>query len=400
MPSTERLPSGRWRGRYIDADGEKRSVPGTFSRKSDAKDAAIEWEAKAKRKGAATDGTLVAKTPWREWWAILEEDRPRNSDAWIKEANIVENFVMPRWGDTPLNGFKRKEVQAWLDGLHRQGYSAGYVRLIYIPLQRTINAAVNQDVLEASPIAGVKLPRRAKKITKKFVEPGEPAKLGMPQVYVDASDFVLDTGLRPGELAGMHADQLDGEWLDVTHAYLQRSKMIRPSPKDEDARRVPLTRKAREVARRQLEGRDLTAGCGVPHTDGSACRSVLVFLNLRGGVLNPDLLSKRLREAAKAQGMKAKSGYGLRRGFATRAIEGGADIFAVQRTMGHADLEQLGEYVQETRSAHSRMLAALGERPELSVVDDPHGMRGTERGTNLDNQVSPTAPRGEGTNTG
>ncbi|MEU3768827.1 hypothetical protein AB0E55_27550 [Amycolatopsis keratiniphila] len=38
-------------------------------------------------------------------------------------------------------------------------------------------------------------------------------------------------------------------------------------------------------------------------------------------------------------------------GYATRAIEGCADVFQVQRNMGHADLDELAGYVQETPEA-------------------------------------------------
>lgn len=101
----------------------------------------------------------------------------------------------------------------------------------------------------------------------------------------------------------------------------------------------------------------------------------------------PDLLSRYLRRAALELGMSPKSGYASRRSFATRAIEGGADVFLVQQVMGHADLDELaGWLVHETSTARARMLAALGERPGLSVVDDE---RGTDRGSDLGNQPVP-----------
>jgi len=403
MANVEKLPSGRWRGRYVDADGKKQAVPGTFARKSDARDAAVEAQAKAKRVTAAETGTLSAKTPWLAWWEILNEDRVHTSDMGIKQSQVVDKYVGPAWGGTALNAFKRREVQAWIDGLCRQGHSANYVRNIYAPLHWSINMAVEQEVLDATPLVGIKLPRRPKR-SKKFVEVGEPSKLGaeMPTRYVDASDFILEVGCRPGELAGLHAEQLDLDhgWVAIVYAYVQKLKAMRPNPKDDDIRKAPLSTKAIEIVKRQLDGRSLDEGCGVPHTDGSACTSPLVFRNLRGGVLHPDRLSQQLRDAARELGMKPKSSYALRRGFATRAIEGGADVFQVQRVMGHADLEELAGYVQETSAARSRLLAALGERPQLSVVDDERGTRGTDRGTDSDNQAFPTAPNGEETDAG
>lgn len=402
MASTERLPSGRWRGLYVDAEGHKRTVPGTFERKTDARDAAVESQAKAKRAAAATTGTLAANTLWVEWWELLNRDRVHTSDRGIKQAYVVEKHLEPKWASTPLNRFKKREIQAWLDGLCRQGYSPGYVRNIYAPLQWSINRALDEDVLEASPIAGIKLPR-AQKRSKKFVEVGEPDTLGkkMNARYVDAADFILEVGCRPGELAGLHAEQLDLKhgWADIDRAYVSRLKKVRPLPKDGDDRRVFLSTKATDIIRRQLAGRDLNQGCGIEHTDGATCTSPLVFLNLAGRVLTPDRLSLHLRESARALGMKAKSAYGLRRGFATRAIEGGADVFAVQRAMGHADLDELAGYVQETTAARAKLLAALGDRPTLAPVEDV-GRRGTKRGTDSDDLALPGATTDHTTDTG
>lgn len=399
MASTEKLPSGRYRARYIDADGKKRWLPGTFARKSDAKDAAIDEQARAKRRAAAEKGTLSARTSWGDWWDTLNKDRVFTSDRGIREAGYVTNHVRPEWGDVPLNGIKRGEVQAWVDELCRRGYAANTVRNIYAPLQWSVNRALqwNPPILDASPLVKIKLPRRPKR-AKKYVEPGEPATLAsMNKVFIDAADFILEVGCRPSEMAGLHADHVDltGGWAIIEHVYVQRLRKLRPEPKDEDARKVPLSSRAIEIVKGCLEGRDLTEGCGIEHTDGSTCSSSLVFRNVRGGVLHPDLLSKRMREAAKATGVPAKSGYALRRGFATRAIAGGADVFSVQRVMGHADLEELAGYVQETPQARARMLAALGERPPLSAVD----RRGPDRGPDPDNQALPVATEGDETNT-
>lgn len=401
MASTERLDSGRYRGRYVDADGNKRWLRGTFGRKSDARDAAIEEQAKAKRRAAAEKGKLSARTSWGDWWETLNKDRAFTSDRGTKERQYVDKHVMPKWGEVPLNGIKRPDVQSWVDGLCRKGYAANTVRNAYAPLQWSINRALDGGILDASPCAGVKLPRRPKR-AKKYVEPGEPAKLTtLKPVFIDAQDFILEAGCRPSEMAGLHADHVDlvTGWATIEHVYVQRMKKIRPEPKDDDVRKVPLSSRAIEIIKRQLEGRDLTQGCGVEHTNGVTCSSPLVFRNLRGGVLNPELLTRRMREAARGLGLPAKTGYALRRGFATRAIEGGADVFAVKRIMGHADLEELEGYVQETPQARARILAALGERPALSAVESDVDPRGPKRGPDLDNQALPDATNGGTTNT-
>jgi integrase len=394
MASAERLPSKRWRGLYRDAAGRKCRVPGTFGRKSDAVDAAQEAEVGARRKAAAKGGKLSARTTWGDWWAVFNAERTFNSDNGIVERQIVEGFLMKRWGDVPLNSITRQDVQLWVDGLRRK-YSSNYVRGIYRVLRVSINGALDAGVLTASPTSGVKLPRVPKR-AKPYVSTDDSTKMraNLHERYRDAVEFTLETGLRPSELAGLHANRVDLEsgWVTVAEVHVRRSSLIRPHPKDDDVRKVPLSAKAIEIVRRRLADRDLTTGCGVRHSDGIRCASPLVFLNVRDGVLNSDLLGRHMRQAAKAAGLPAKSGYGLRRGFATRAIDGGLDVFAVKRLMGHADLEELEGYVQETPAARARLLASLGERPTLAAVEE-RGTRGTGRGTDSGNHVLPAVTK-------
>ncbi|MEV4604831.1 tyrosine-type recombinase/integrase [Amycolatopsis sp. NPDC049253] len=398
MPSTEKLPSGRYRGLYRDADGAKQRVPGTFDRKSDAKDAAVEAEGKAKRQAAASKGTLSARTPWGEWWEIFSADRSFDSDHAINVRNNVNKHVLPKWENIALNAITRfgedAGVQDWVDDLVRRGYKPSYVRNIVQPFTASINAAVERRVLTASPCAGLKLPRLTKG-AKPYVSEAHRDKIApkMGAVYADAVDFMLETGIRPGELAGLHANRvdLDGRWMLVKDVYLYRRKLIRPKPKDGEDREIPLSARAVNILRRRLDGRDLVGGCGFEHIGGAQCTSVLVFLTPDNRVVRQNQITRQMQKAAAALKVDSRSGYASRRGFATRAIDGGADVFAVKAIMGHADLEELAGYVQRTPEARAKLLAALGERAELKSVPDV-GPRGTDRGTNPDNQALPSTP--------
>ncbi|MEY7970748.1 tyrosine-type recombinase/integrase [Saccharomonospora xinjiangensis] len=152
-------------------------------------------------------------------------------------------------------------------------------------------------------------------------------------------------------------------------------------PKDGDVRNVPLTSKAISIARRQLDGRPLARGCGIPHSDGSECRHDVLFHNTQGRPLRPVSMGNRIRNASKKADIPLRGGYSGRRGFATRAAAGGMDAFLLADVMGHSDVRVTREYVQMGQDARARTLAALGEAPSLSVVESV-GQRGTDHGTN------------------
>lgn len=277
-------------------------------------------------------------------------------------------------------GIKHKAVQTWVDSLAdgscpewtgARPPEPSYVRRIFAVLRSSLKKAVDGEVLDATPCAGIRLPRIRKK-RKQHLTVDEATQIGVKlrSDYRDAINTVLETGLRPSELCGLHADRVD--WVnmlvEIDAVYVYRKNLIRAWPKDKDARKVPLTAAAVEILRRRLAGRDLSAGCGVPHADGSECGSALVFLTDRGRPMSAQQMGERLRYAANAHQVPRRTPYSGRRGFATRAARGGADAFAIAEVMGHADVEITQGYVQDERLGPV-IRAALGDREPLRAVE-------------------------------
>ncbi len=177
--------------------------------------------------------------------------------------------------------------------------------------------------------------------------------------------------------------------VTINEVYVFKSRFIRPWPKDDEARTVPLSAKALEIYDRQLAGRDLKQGCGVRHWKDEPCTHPLVY-TIEGRPLSPNSLGEALSNAAARAEVDHETPYGARRGYATRLAERGIDAFLLADLVGHSDLSITREYVQQTQSAQARVLAALGEPQPLKAV----GPRGTDRGTDRDNQALPEAPQG------
>lgn len=409
MAWAEKLASGKYRGCWRDSDGRKQYTnrkthpQHPYERKRDAKAAAAEAEVKAQRQAAAETGTLSAGTHWGEWWDLIKHKRIKlDVDTHVVEFKLAERYLRPHWAEEPLNGIKHRLVQHWIDELtlgrapewqRDRPPEPSTIHRIYDVFRWSITHALDEQVLDASPCVGIKLPKIRKKRRPYIAElsPKLGEQLGESR---DAVDFDLETGLRPNELCGLHADHIDlrrGDHgvVEVSEVLVNGRRVIRAFPKDKDARVVPLTAKAREIIDRQLEGRDLKQGCGLPHTDGTSCMSPLVFLNSQGRPMTADFLRTKMRRAARDAALPHRSPYSVRRGYATRLADGGADAFQIARMMGHETLEQAAEYVQETPTAHRRVLAALGERQPLSVVE---GQAGAEPGAHSDPQSRPDTP--------
>lgn len=402
MAFVEKLPSGKWRGGHWvkTYDGKRRKQwIGTFDRKTDAREAALEAEVKARRVAAAESGTASARMTWAQWWEIYFAKREFTSNAGANEQGYARRHLLPQWGEVPLNRIHRRPAQEWVDNLSRKGYAPSYISTVFGAFRASIKAAVVQDILSTNPLEGVRLPRIPRKAkTFTTLEELELMRPHLHPIYADAFEFLLETGLRPGELAGLHINRIDLDqgWLTVAEVYVDKRHLIRPAPKDGDVRSVPMTSKAIEIARRQISGRKLRVGCETPHVDGVDCQYDLLFRNAYGGVLRPGTVTHQLRNASLAAGIPIRGGYSGRRGFATRAASGGMDAFLLADVMGHADVRMTREYVQMGSDSRARALAALGEKTELSAVDDVGvGQHGTSRGTRPGNYPPRSTPKQE-----
>ncbi len=388
MAWAEKLASGKYRGCWRNPDGtqghttRKTHPEHPWSRKRDAVEAAQEEEVKARRKASAKKGTIKASTLWGDWWDLIVPEYP-DSDAAKPIKSIVDNHVRPRWGEVALNEMENRDVKAWVaDLLAAPGRQVSYVRKIHWVLSWSLSQAVDRGVLTASPCVGIKIPRPPKR-KKPYTDDAFVAAIRphLPQCYRDIIDLGEETGLRPGELCGLHADMCDlGDgWLTVSKVLVERRRVIRHYPKDKDDRGVPLTDKAIGIIVRNLAGRDLKAGCGLEHSNSKPCTSVLVIRNSFGGVITPTAWRNAMMRAADKADVpvRGRTPYAVRRKFGTRAARGGMDAFELAELMGHADVRQTQEYVQETPAARDRLRLALGETPGLNVV---RGQSGAELG--------------------
>jgi integrase len=395
MAWVEQMASGRWRGCWRDSSRKTQHIvqaDGTgFERKTDAKEAAQEQEVKARRRAAAEAGTASAKMLWRDLWEIYN-NRPKRkktaSKTVIVQSANVDRYVMPRWGDTPINKIRHVSVQDWIDEeLDTPGRKPNYVATIYTPFRASINYAVKKlKILDASPCVGIELPKLRKSQKKTYTTTNEAAKLGekLHVRYKRMMEFEHETGVRPGEVCGLHAEYIDFKRrrITVSDVYVGGLDVIRAYPKDGDHREVPLTRRAIAILQEALDGRDLKAGCGVPHADDSKCRSVLVFLSPRGKAVKPRNYYVALWRASDRAGMPTRGPYDLRRGFSTRAVENEVDPFTLKAILGHETLDQTDEYVQLTENSLKAFAAKMGDPVELRAVGHPED-RGAAHGANV-----------------
>lgn len=152
---------------------------------------------------------------------------------------------------------------------------------------------------------------------------------------------LLLTGLREQELYHL-------TWEDLNMQSGQECVVVRSkpgySPKDYEDREIPIPAELAMLLRQ--------------------CKptSSWIFPNTKGG-LETHLL-RRLKRVAKLAGVEIATLHKFRHTYATRLLEGGADIVTVQRLIGHSDLDTTKRYlnpdVDRKRAAVNRLQLPSG----------------------------------------
>lgn len=247
MAWVETLPSGKYRGMY--RDGRKRKVSaGTFTHKKTARDAAIDAEAKVLRNGWRDP--RASKITWAQWHDQWWDSRAVEASTKKNEASMVKCHIMPEWKDVPLAAITRHDVQSWANKLK---VSPGTRRRILNVFVSSLTAAVDAEIIDSNPamrakIAPVGPPRHVYLTQEQYAALRD----AFPEEWRPVLDFLTSTGVRWGEMAGLHWEHLGGDQLQVINVV--SAGKIKPYPKGRRKRLVPIPEWARAEIDWQDEG--------------------------------------------------------------------------------------------------------------------------------------------------
>lgn len=247
-------------------------------------------------------------------------------------------------------------ISSWLYGLAQRNLRTSSQARALSAVRQLFSFLVREGALATDPTALIEGPRRRRPLPV-VLSPQETTRLleqpkgETPREQRDraAMELLYASGLRASELCLLRTDEL----------HLQLG-VVRPTGKGSKERVVPIGRPATAALSWYLEhGRAaLLKGAASPY----------VFIGNRGKPLSRMGLFKIVRRYALAAGIARKvSPHKLRHAFATHLLQGGADLRAIQRMLGHADVSTTEIYTHV-------------ECSQLREVVDEHHPLGRRRG--------------------
>lgn len=266
-------------------------------------------------------GGRDASTPLRDALlsyceTLANQLQPETVDEYRHDAEIIASGLK---GKT-LEGVTRAEIRQWISTLN---LSKKRIDNLLIPLRGTFNQAVEDEIIEASPLAGFKVKRVER--PRESIDPFTPQEI-RALAGTDLGflwEFWAWSGLRSGEIIGL-------EWPDVAPRW--ESIAIRR------AVRVGRTKTPKSAA-----------GTRVVFLVQPARRAVASLKQETSGPVfrNPNTgerwhedrgLARAFRKACKEVGVRYRYPYQLRHTFATWALSSGENPKWAATQMGHKDM--------------------------------------------------------------
>jgi integrase len=214
-------PSGArsWAVRYRHGDRTRKLTLGPYP----ALDLKTARERGAKELRAAAEGRDPGQEKRKERGTavgdVVEQfldrySRHNHSPRTRKESErLLRLYILSPWGGRPANSISRAEVRDMLDRLMADGTPV-LANRVHSVARKLFGWAVEQDIISASPLAGLKAPAVEKSRDRVLTDPE------LRRVWIAAGEttdpvygamvrFLILTGQRRGEVAGLKWSELN-----------------------------------------------------------------------------------------------------------------------------------------------------------------------------------------------
>ena len=402
LPKVPGKKGVRWEVRYRTPDRKQTRKRGFMTKKAAEDFAATTHVSKLRGEYIdPADGRITVGELGPGWLARQTHLKP-SSERTAEVAWRVH--VEPCWRDARLSDLRRSQIQQWISDMGQEETNAkgevtkaasGPVTVIraYGVLAAILDEAVADRRLLTNPARGVKLPRKTKSahtyLTHRQVH----------QLAAEAGDkgvivlVLAYTGMRWGELAGLHVSDLEilRRRVNITRNAVNVGGAVKVgTPKTHELRSVALPKFLVELLAQACQGKDHD-DILFPANAGGYAKSPGANTWFSGAVDRCQAASAEARAKERKRRPKAEpttavfpriTPHGLRHTAASLAVQSGANVKAVQRMLGHASATMtLDTYADLFDTDLEDVAAAMDAAVSKAIRVGPKCVRNEKNGT-------------------
>lgn len=282
--------------------------------------------------------------------------------------STVMTHILPRFGTWQFKELTSRDINSLLDELMNQGMSYSTVRKVYLGFSACFRYAMDEECIvdySDNPMRRVSMPKEKGKLINeinyyneeerrrieaeclrtKFVK--STGKEEFVHKYGAAFVFIMNTGLREGEICGLTKDSvyLDENYFIVDKGVVSVKRdglwvtVLKDSPKTKNSvRMIPLNATAKKMYEILLD----------TFPDGE-----MLISTSTGKIVAPTKLNQYFNRILKEANVEKRGGvHALRDTFATALFENGMDVLTVSKLLGH----------ESTRVTEKHYIRVLEER--------------------------------------
>lgn len=347
-------------GRDPETGKRKQKWFSGYATKKEAQRAMSEKLAEVNR-GDYIEPTKMNLADLLDTWLREEVKGSRSAHTFDMYSTLVRNHIKPGLGSLPLDKLAPLHIQKFMSQMTGKDLSASTVNYALFVLKTALSWAVDMELIPKNPAQKI-TPKSKTKARMNVWTPEEVARFlrtAKDNRYFTAFHLALSTGMRIGEILGLHWEDVD---LDDGMIRVRRmleessegSRIVERTKSDAGRRSIALTDESVEVLKRHRANQKqemLILGY----------RSDLVFMNMKGKPISSRGLRYHFDGCIKLAEVPKIRFHDLRHTHATLLLQQGVHPKVVQERLGHSSITMtLDRYSHVIPSMQKEAAQSLG----------------------------------------
>lgn len=251
---------------------------------------------------------------------------------YYNQKHMADKFIIPKFGQVPMNKITPQQIESYFAELVRDNVHRGTIRNISLVLRKAFRQAQKWNVIHTNPMQFAKTPKYKAQTMKVWNRDQVKAFLAMDfdPTYHAIYHLALNSGMRCGEMLGIHRSDIDFEAGTVTIRrsikYTLGEGLHEKDPKNANSMRTI------DLPASTLEVLDKLIKNSIP--------SNYVFHTF-GEPLYPSEVSRRFQADVKRSKLPQIRFHDMRHTHATLLLQLGVNPKVVAERLGHASIKTL-----------------------------------------------------------